>query len=137
MGAATMDIAIEQFLEKLAAELGRSDLFEKKSEKHFFLPMDERHIEIKKTENGFVMCADLGELPEEEVESFCAHLLYANYLGQGTGSSAIGLGADGKTLALSMSITFDIDYQKFRELMEEFVNYTDYWKEEIERKKNI
>jgi hypothetical protein len=57
--------------------------------------------------------------------------MQANYLGQLTGPSRIGLSQDGKYLTLSLSIPYELTYRSFRELLEDFVNFLLYWREEV------
>ncbi|MDN3504348.1 MAG: CesT family type III secretion system chaperone [Rhabdochlamydiaceae bacterium] len=131
------EVDIEQYLENLQTEVGVEKLFEKKERNTFFLPFGQRNILIFVSENNLLLTANLGLLPTEEefIEPFCIHLLFANYLGQGSGSSGIGLSPDKQTITLTMDVRGDIDYRIFKEQMEEFVNYLDYWINEIEQKK--
>lgn len=132
-----MELAIEQYLIKLQNDIGMANLYEKKEKGLFFLPFGKRNILLLTGGRAFMLNAAIGMLPKEEhrVESFCLYLLFANFLGQGTGHSAIGLMPDQATLSLTMKITRDIDYEDFKNTLEEFVNYFDYWKDEIEQKK--
>ena len=131
------EIEVEQYLEKLQSEVGIEKFFEKKDRKAFFLPFGQRNILIFVAENSFFFSANIGTLPkdEEAIEPFCIHLLFANYLGQGTANNCLGLSPDKQTITLTMDIRGDIDYMMFKEAMEEYVNYFDYWIEEIEQKK--
>lgn len=58
------------------------------------------------------------------------YLMRANFLGQGTGGARIGMDADEKFLTLSHGFAYDMDYQTFKESVEDFVNYVAYWREE-------
>jgi len=62
-------------------------------------------------------------------------LMKANLLGQGTGEQAIGLDHEEKSLTLSCIIPYDINYKEFKEKIEDFVNYLDYWRLESEKMK--
>ena len=55
----------------------------------------------------------------------------ANYLGQATGSSRIGLSSDEKFLTLSLGMPYEMNYRIFREIVEDFVNFVLYWREEV------
>jgi len=69
------------------------------------------------------------ELQKKE-EAFI-YLMKANLLGQGTGNQVLGLDPEEKTLTLSCIIPYDMDYREFKERIEDFVNYLDYWRLEV------
>ncbi len=64
-------------------------------------------------------------------EAFYIYLMKANFLGQGTGGAAIAIDPDEKFLTLSLSIAYEVNYKLFRDKLEEFVNYLEYWRKEI------
>ena len=55
----------------------------------------------------------------------------ANLLGQGTGGAAIGIDPSEKFFTLSEVLEFEVNYKTFHEKLEDFLNYIDYWKEEV------
>ena len=55
----------------------------------------------------------------------------ANLLGQGTGGAAIGIDSSEKFFILTHTFPFEINYKTFHESLEDFLNYIDFWKEEI------
>ena len=57
----------------------------------------------------------------------------ANFLGQGTGGATIGLKEDESFLTLSLSLPYEMNYRAFKDAVEEFVNYLEYWKSEAAR----
>ena len=59
----------------------------------------------------------------------------ANFLGQGTGDATIGLDENENFLTLSLVLPYDMNYKMFKDALEDFVNYLDYWKEELIRHK--
>ena len=66
-------------------------------------------------------------------EDFFIYLMKANFLGQGTGGSIISIDPDEKFFYLSLCITYDINYKIFRDKLEDFTNYLDYWRSELKR----
>ena len=79
------------------------------------------------------MQAKIVECPEKKREELFTYLMRANFLGQGTSGSRIGLDADEKFLTLSSAISYEINYRSFKESVEDFVNHVIYWREEIIR----
>ena len=130
-----MEIEVELYLDKLASDIQVTKVYEKKEKNLFFLPFGERNISIHSKKNQLIINAEMGTLPDEEVEPFCQYLLFANYLGQGTGNCSIGLRPDKQTITLTRTVDKEVDYLTFKEVIEEFVNYLDYWKDHIEEKK--
>jgi len=90
-------------------------------------------IFIKKEEAGFGCFSALSPLMGGNREDLFIYLMRANFLGQGTGKSVIGLDLDEKFLTLSFILPYEVNYKIFRESLEDFCNFTDYWKEEIHR----
>ncbi len=60
-------------------------------------------------------------------------LMKANFLGQGTGGGALGLKEDESSLTLSLSLPYEMNYKVFKDSLEEFANFIDYWKKELAR----
>jgi hypothetical protein len=54
-------------------------------------------------------------------------------MGQGTGGGAIGIDPTEKFFTFSQSLPFEMNYQVFKESLEDFLNYITYWQEEIVR----
>lgn len=128
--------SIQQYLEKFTHEMEMGPLYEKISEKEFLLLFEEKNTSLIISGDSFILLRNLEEIPKEESESLCAYLLYANFLGQGTGYSCLSLREDMQTIALNMLISYEVTYKNFLEIIEEFVNYADFLTDEIKKKKN-
>ncbi|GAB4185564.1 MAG: hypothetical protein Tsb0015_02570 [Simkaniaceae bacterium] len=94
-------------------------------------------ITITKLDPGYYFLAKLGHPPKERTEEFYIYMMRANFLGQGTGKSVIGLDAEEKDLTLAFTIPYEVNYLEFKEKLEDFVNYTEYWREEIKKFKEL
>ncbi len=84
-------------------------------------------------QSGFTMWSQIGECPSKNREDFFLLMMRANFLGQGTGKSVIGMDQEEKYLTLSSYIPYEMEFKKFKETVEDFVNFIDYWKEELAR----
>lgn len=82
---------------------------------------------------GIFIWTPLGLLQQKKREELFMLLAKANFLGQGTGKSCITLDPDEKFLTLSLRFPYEMDYKQFKEHLEEFVNYAEFWKTEIAR----
>ena len=55
----------------------------------------------------------------------------ANLFGQGTGGGVLGISPERQIFIFSKKILQDLNYQEFKEKIEEFVNYVEFWRLEI------
>lgn len=69
----------------------------------------------------------IGALPTVKTEEFVTYAAFANLFGEGTGDSVISLDNEGKLLYLSRQIPIAINYGRFKEDVEMFVNYLEMW----------
>ncbi|MBS3904020.1 MAG: type III secretion system chaperone [Simkania sp.] len=82
---------------------------------------------------GFALHCMIGTPPPRNKEDFYLLLMRANFLGQGTGNAVIGMDKEEKYLTLSSMIPYDVDIKRFKEIIEDFVNFVDYWRGELTR----
>ncbi len=90
-------------------------------------------VTIRELKPGAHFHATIGNLPGGNREDLFMYLMQANYLGQGTGGSVIGLDPSENFLTLSLSIVYEMNYRIFKDKLEEFFNYLSYWREELNR----
>ena len=88
-------------------------------------------LSLRTLDPGFSLFSTIAPCPEKNREELFLFLMSANFLGQGTGGSRIGLNLDEKLLTLSWGFPYEMNYQDFRDRIEEFVNYLLYWRTEI------
>lgn len=88
-------------------------------------------ITIKKIDPGYYLQTPICEVPDLEAEMLFISLMEANLFGQGTGGGVLGISPDGDSFVFSKKILNDINYQQFKEKIEEFVNYVEFWRMEI------
>lgn len=123
---------VRGLIEKLCAELSIPPVF-KQHEKNFFLLPFAPGLEIALTDlnPGIGMRAIIASCPRRKKEECFTYLMRANLLGQGTGTSRIGLSEDEKNLTLSLSLPYEMNYHAFKEAFEEFANHLIYWRNAI------
>ena len=90
------------------------------------------NIEMRDLEPGFSFSANICTCPVKRREELFLELMRANYLGQATGSSRIGMSEDEKYLTLSLGIPYEVSYRTFRETLEDYINFLLYWRHRIE-----
>ncbi len=129
---------LEQHITQLTADLGLPPSGPKDQTGYFQVQLrDDLVISLKDLSPGFTIVARLGSVSNQNQEELLIYLMKANFLGQGTGEQIIGIDPDEKFLTLSYSISYEINYPKFKEVLEEFVNYLIYWKGEVKRMQTV
>lgn len=116
---------MELLCEDLAIEMPKL-----KEGKLGFLRLGAYVVEMRELDPGISLTAPIGPLPKEKEDAF-TYCLRANLLGQGTGGARIGLSANERFLTLSLGLPYEMNYQAFREKLEDFINYLVYWREEV------
>ena len=122
---------LQKLLEQLFKELNLGTLSPLDEEKRYHLKMSRFDIALKELDPGCFYSSTIGPLPKNKKEDFLMRVMKANFLGQGTGGATIGLKEDESFLTLSLSLPYEMNYKAFKESLEDFVNYIDYWKQEI------
>ncbi|KAF3362295.1 putative type III secretion chaperone SycE [Chlamydiales bacterium STE3] len=124
-----MQLAI--FIQEFLKELEISEPLPQTVPGVYTLPLDDG-LSITMTANpqGFLLNAVLAEAPKKNEEHFYTEVLLANLFGQGTKGATLCLSEEGRMLTLSRDIDYDVDYKEFREILEDFINIIDFWREE-------
>lgn len=119
---------LRDFLQRLCGELAISapKLSDKKT--YFFRLTKDVEVALKNLDPGVAMQAQIGPFPNGNLEKFFIYLMRANLLGQGTGGSRIGIDQNEKFLTLSLGLPYEMNYNIFKETLEDFVNYLIYWR---------
>ena len=124
----------QQLVIKLLEELSLPALPEDYKSNTYHLKLNESLvILIREHEEGFYLHAPLLPVEEQKKEDFFIFTMSANLLGEGTGECIIGLDPSEKFLTLSAEFPYELTYAEFKNKVEDFANYVDYWKEEINK----
>jgi hypothetical protein len=123
-----LNISLEQYLKRLASDLKFNELYTPLGPGHFKLQIPGiEAVELQINDTELRIIAPIGSFPENcDEDKLFSYLLFANYLGQGTGRSVIGLHPSQPSIILSQVIFYPIDYPDFKERIEEFCNFIDY-----------
>lgn len=118
-------------VKQLSEELNLGSLPPLDEQKFQHLRIGSFNIAIKELEPGYYLCSEIGPLPKNKEEEFLMLAMKANFLGQGTGGSTIGLKENESSLTLSLHLPEEMPYRGFKDYLEEFINYLDYWTKTI------
>ncbi len=125
---------LEENLKRLAEDLELPPFPPKDKNSCYTLTLaEDLEVSIKKIHEGIAIFSNVAPLLLQKKEEAFIYLMKANLLGQGTGNQTIGIDPEEKCLTLSCIIPYDMDYKEFKEKLEDFVNYLDYWRLELEK----
>ncbi len=123
---------LRDYLEQLYQELEIKQKPKLNEKKFFSFNFSEAiQVAMKDLDPGVAMHAKICPCPEKKREDLFIFLMRANLLGQGTGGSRIGLDPEEKFLTLSLGLPYEMNYQSFKDKVEDFVNYLIYWRDEV------
>jgi hypothetical protein len=125
---------LEQFLTTLVQDLEMEEVPKKEEGNVYHLQINpEMTITIAKLDPGFSFFSKIGACPTVKKEELFIHLMKSNFLGQGTGGAVIALDENENFLTLSSVLPYDMNYKTFKNALEDFTNYLDFYKEELIR----
>jgi len=127
---------LRDYLAQLCQELEIDSVPKLNEQKFYPFRLGDEFIALKDLDPGMSMQAQICLAPEKKKEDLFIFLMRANLLGQGTGGARIGIDQEEKFLTLSLGLPYEMNYQIFRETIEDFVNYLIYWREEVTKFEN-
>lgn len=123
---------LSEWIKKYSQEFELEDALETGIPGTYEYPIDEDiSVMITEIPRGFSLKCSQIECPSEINEEFFQHALFGNLYGQGTEGAVLGLDLEGKRLTLSRDIDYTIEYQDFKDILEDFLNSVDFWKREV------
>jgi hypothetical protein len=127
---------LRDYLAQLCKELAIDSVPKLNEQKLYPFRLGNEFIALKDLDPGMSMQAQICPTPEKKKEDLFIFLMRANLLGQGTGGARIGIDQEEKFLTLSLGLPYEMNYQIFRETIEDFVNYLIYWRDEVTKFEN-
>lgn len=123
---------LETFMPRLVQDLELGDISLKSEVPGAYaLPLEESVIVfISEIPNGIQLKCKFAPYPKGNTEVFATQAMLANLFGQGTHGAILGMTADGDILTLTQPIEYAIKYKEFKEILEDFINSIDFWRDE-------
>lgn len=84
-------------------------------------------------QGGIYLFSQIAPLGSQAEEPLLSKALEANLFGQGTHGSFLGLNENGTLLTLSQLIDYDFNSKDFKNIVEDFINAIDFWREEAKK----
>lgn len=75
----------------------------------------------------------LGKLPDKNREVLVSSLMHLNLFGNGTGGGVFGYSEENKSLTFTTAVPYRLQFGEFKNALEDFVNFVDFWKSELAR----
>lgn len=124
---------LESHLKQLQKELELDEPFISQAPGTWVVPLDEglEVVVTARQPQGFSLESELGELPKEDQESFLDNVMLSNLFGQGTDGAILGLDEKEKNITIAFHSDEDVDYTRFRDILEDFISSVDVWRDEI------
>jgi hypothetical protein len=122
---------LRDYLVQLCKELDINPVPKMNEEKFYLFKLGKESIQIKDLDPGVALHAKICPSPDKKKEELFTHLMRANLLGQGTGGARIGIDTQEKFLTLSLGLPYEMNYQSFKETVEDFANYLIFWRDEV------
>lgn len=124
---------LKQFVPQLVKDLELGDMsLASETPGSYVLPLKD-NLSIQMTElpsQGFILKCAFAPSPKEKEELFYTQAMLANLFGQGTHEGILGLNGEGTQLTLTRVVDYQADYKEFKEILEDFINTIDLWREE-------
>lgn len=121
---------VDAFIKQLAADYEIKEFDSEESGK-WKIPLDEGEtIYITDLGHGIKIEARIMDTPRGKEEDLFERMLFANLFGQGTWGSVLSVDDEAKHIELTRTIDYEINYKEFKDIVEDFINAVDFWREE-------
>jgi hypothetical protein len=129
---------LERWLTQLSQQLDVPMTINQELPKSYLLILNqETHLLLKDLNPGFSCRSLIAPLPQEEnLEDLFILCMRANFLGQGTKGAAIAIDPSLQHFLFTLTVTEELTSPLFKETIEDFVNYLNYWKKRIGSRKS-
>lgn len=119
-------------MEQLERELDIGEPLARPSAGAYLIPLNnDLSVTVTFFPHGFSLLSEFAETPKENEETVYTEMLNANLFGQGTRGATLGMNDRGNLLTISRVVDYNIEYRDFKELIEDFINTIDFWKERV------
>lgn len=124
---------LEEFVEKLSRDMELEEPIKAKIPNIYAIPLEEGFTVTltSVSPDQLKLNCTIGSCPTVEREAFFTQLLLANLFGQGTHDAILGMDIDANELTLTQNIDYHIEYKEFRDIIEDFLNIADFWRQEV------
>lgn len=125
---------IQKFTDQLI-ELLKLDVDPNPDENKFYLLDLDDGLSVRYTDlnPGVYLVSTLGPLAQKNRETTLVSLMHLNLFGNGTGGAVIGYDEEINLLTFSQAVAYRVEFEEFKNILEDFINYVDYWRKELKK----
>lgn len=124
-------VMIDKYIQQLAEDLEIGETLTLESPGVYTIPLEnDLSVKVSDLSPGILFYCTIASCPDANKENFLSQAMLANLFGQGTHDAVLGLNESGNMLTLSKEVNYTIDYKDFKDLLEDFINVVDFWREE-------
>lgn len=123
---------LDQYMEKLSRDMELEGPLKAQIPNVYTIPLEEGFkVTIAETSaDHLTLSSTIGTCPTMGKEAFFTQLLLANLLGQGTRGAVLGMDIEANEVTVTQNIDYHVEYKDFRDIVEDFVNIADFWRQE-------
>lgn len=122
---------LKKMMEQFAKELGIEESFATEIPGIYLIPIDEGlNVYVTEIPQGFTIKCSIADCPKLNVGEYFTFIMGANLLGKETHGNVLGLNEDGEVLTLSRDVDYEVNYQEFSYILEDFFNQAEFWRDE-------
>ncbi len=122
---------LENYIKELSAEMELDAPLPEHSPGVFALTLDDDIVILmSKISDGIAFTCQAAPCPKMKKGDFLASMMLANLFGQGTFNAVLGLNESSDTIVITRHVDHKINYKEFTNLLEDFMNVVDFWREE-------
>ncbi len=122
---------LDSYMQQLGKDMELEDSLATEVPGVYAIPLDEDlNVLITEIPRGFELTCTVCDSPNQSLEEFYTQALFANLFARGTEGCVLGLDATGEQVTLSRQIDYEINYQEFRDIIEDFLNSVEFWIDE-------
>lgn len=125
---------LESLLKQLCQNLQLAPPPQKDAHNQFTLSLNPvTSLDFQELEIGFSCKSIVAKIPDEPLEDLLILLMKANFLGQGTKGAVLAIDEKIQHFVFILHVPEETPYIVFKDKIEDFVNYLNYWKERIHK----
>jgi len=125
---------LKTFVPQLSKELKLESAVTSPGPGVYTLSLDVQPVTIAEIPNGFTLRTIIAPFPKNnQEENFASLVMRANLFGPHSNGTILGLTDDTHNLIVTRAIDYQVDYSQFKVILEEFLNFADFWREETNK----
>lgn len=122
---------LSRLMEEYSKELEAEQPLSADNDGTYTVPLDDAVvISITELNAKIKLTCQVAEVPTIKRQEFMEEALLGNLFGQGATDAIIGISEEGKMLTLTRVIDHEISYKEFSDVLEDFINSIDFWRDE-------